>query len=55
MSLLSSLLAATGYYVAQMITMLLAKTGVIEPWVGAWSPLIIFMAAGIILFRLART
>jgi len=55
MSLLSSLLAATGYYVVQMITMLLAKTGIIQPWAGAWSPLIIFAAAGGILFRLART
>jgi lipopolysaccharide export system permease protein len=55
MSLLSSLLAATGYYVAQMISMLLAKTGIIQPWAGAWSPLIIFAAVGIVLFRLART
>jgi len=54
MSLLSSLLAATGYYVAQMMTMLFAKTGLIQPWAGAWSPLIIFTAAGAILFRLAR-
>jgi lipopolysaccharide export system permease protein len=55
MSLLSSLLAATGYYVAQMISMLLAKTGIIQPWAGAWSPLIIFALAGGVLFRVART
>ena len=55
MSLLSSLLAATGYYVLQMITMLLAKTGMMQPWAGAWTPLIVFGAAGILLFSLART
>lgn len=55
MSLLMSLLVATGYYVSQMITMLLAKTGMIEPWAGAWVPLIIFAAVGTILFRQART
>jgi lipopolysaccharide export system permease protein len=55
MSLLSSLLAATGYYVAQMISMLLAKTGMILPWAGAWTPLIFFAAIGTLLFRLART
>jgi lipopolysaccharide export system permease protein len=54
-SLLTSLIAATMYYVAQMITMLLAKTGAMDPAVGAWAPLAVFMAAGILLFRTART
>jgi lipopolysaccharide export system permease protein len=54
-SLLSSLLTATGYYVLQMMTMLLAKTGLIQPWAGAWMPLIIYAGAGLVLFRLART
>jgi lipopolysaccharide export system permease protein len=54
-SLLSSLIAATMYYVAQMITMLLAKTGAIDPRIGAWAPLFVFVAAGILLFRTART
>jgi lipopolysaccharide export system permease protein len=54
-SLLTSLVAATMYYVAQMITMLLAKTGAIDPRVGAWAPLVVFMAAGVILFKTART
>jgi lipopolysaccharide export system permease protein len=54
-SLLTSLVAATLYYVAQMITMLLAKTGVLEPWIGAWSPLAVFIVAGVLLFRNART
>ena len=54
-SLLTSLIAATMYYVAQMITMLLAKTGAIDPRLGAWAPLVVFVAAGILLFRTART
>ena len=54
-SLLTSLLAATMYYVAQMITMLLAKTGSIDPRVGAWAPLVVFVAAGVLLFRTSRT
>jgi lipopolysaccharide export system permease protein len=55
MSLLSSLVVATGYYVTQMITMLLAKTGLIPPALGAWSPLFIFAVLGLALFRKART
>ncbi len=54
-SLLTSLIAATLYYVAQMITMLLAKTGAIDPRLGAWAPLVVFIAAGVLLFRTART
>jgi lipopolysaccharide export system permease protein len=54
-SLLTSLIAATLYYVAQMVTMLLAKTGAIDPLIGAWAPFVVFMAAGILLFRAART
>jgi lipopolysaccharide export system permease protein len=54
-SLLTSLIAATMYYVAQMICMLLAKTGAIDPRIGAWAPLVAFLAAGALLFRAART
>jgi lipopolysaccharide export system permease protein len=54
-SLLTSLLAATMYYVAQMITMLLAKTGALDPRIGAWAPLLVFSVAGVLLFRTART
>jgi lipopolysaccharide export system permease protein len=54
-SLLTSLIAATMYYVAQMISMLLAKTGAIDPRMGAWAPFVVFMAAGILLFKTART
>jgi lipopolysaccharide export system permease protein len=54
-SLLASLLAATGYYVSQMIAMLFAKTGAIDPRTGAWGPLIAFALVGFLLFRRART
>ncbi len=54
-TLLTSLIAATMYYVAQMICMLLAKTGAIDPRIGAWAPLTLFLAAGVIFFRKART
>jgi len=54
-SLLTSLISATLYYVAQMITMLMAKTGTLDPRIGAWAPFVVFMTAGILLFRSART
>lgn len=55
MSLLSSLLTATGYYIVQMVTMLMAKTGLILPAAGAWTPLVVFTIFGAALFRRART
>jgi len=55
MSLLASLLTATGYYVLQMVTMLLAKSGLLSPIAGAWSPLIVFALIGVIFFARART
>jgi lipopolysaccharide export system permease protein len=55
MSLLASLLAATGYYITQMVSMLLAKTGLVDPRVGAWAPLALFSAVGYLMFRRART
>jgi lipopolysaccharide export system permease protein len=55
MSLLSSLLGATAYYIVQMVTMLMAKTGLILPAAGAWAPFFIFAILGAALFRRART
>lgn len=55
MSLLVSLVIATAYYIFQMVTMLLAKTGVVDPAMGAWSPLLVFAAVSALLYRLART
>jgi lipopolysaccharide export system permease protein len=54
-SLLASLLVATAYYVTQMLTMLMAKTGVLPPALGAWIPLALFGGLGVALFRKART
>jgi lipopolysaccharide export system permease protein len=55
MSLLVSLVIATGYYVLQMIGMLLAKTGVLAPVIGAWAPLVVFGLLALALFGRART
>jgi len=54
MSLLLSLVAATLYYVAQMVSMLLAKNESITPVAGAFAPLIIFLVAILALFRARR-
>jgi len=51
MSLLISLVAATMYYVTQMVSMLLAKNESISPAAGAFSPVIIFVVIVGILFR----
>jgi lipopolysaccharide export system permease protein len=55
MSLLSALVLSVGYYVAQMVTSILSKNGLIMPLTGAWAPFVIFMALGFLLFRAART
>lgn len=55
MSLLSSLISAVIYYVAQMIATMLAKLSYIPPMAGAWAPVFIFLLAGIIMIRFART
>jgi len=55
MSLLSSLIAAVIYYVAQMISMLLAKTGYIPPLYGAWFPVFLFLILGIMGIFYAKT
>ena len=55
MSLLISLVIATAYYVFQMVAMLFAKTGLIDPALGAWSPLLVFAVVSVLLYRLART
>ena len=54
-SLLTSLVSATLYYVTQMVTMLMAKTGDLDPRVGAWAPLVIFVVLGVASFKNART
>jgi len=53
-SLLVSLIAATLYYVTQMLTMLLAKNESISPAAGAFAPIILFAVIIAALFK-ART
>lgn len=53
-SLLVSLIAATLYYVAQMVSMLLAKSGSIGPVAGAFSPLFFFAILVVVLLRVRK-
>ena len=55
MSLLTGLLSSVIYYVFQMITMMLAKLGYLSPFIGAWSPVVLFIIIGTILLAGART
>ena len=55
MSLLVSLCVAVVYYVTQMVTGLLAYSGLISPILGAWAGVLLFIAIGVGLMRLSRT
>lgn len=55
MHLLTALILSVIYYVVQMITVILSKGGYIPPLAGAGSSVILFLAAGIFIFRRART
>jgi lipopolysaccharide export system permease protein len=55
MSLLSALVISVAFYVAQMVTAILSKNGVIPPLAGAWTPFTLFLILGFMLFRTART
>lgn len=55
MNLLASLVLSVLYYVMQMITLILAKSGYIPPLAGASAALLIFLAGGVYLLRIART
>jgi lipopolysaccharide export system permease protein len=55
MSLLASLSAAVVFYVMEMITMMMAKLGYIPTIVGAWFPVVVFIAIGLLLLRGAKT
>jgi lipopolysaccharide export system permease protein len=55
MSLLASLSAAVVFYVIEMITMMMAKLGYIPTFIGAWFPVVVFIALGIWLLRGAKT
>jgi lipopolysaccharide export system permease protein len=55
MSLLASLSAAVVFYVMEMITMMMARLGYIPTFIGAWFPVIVFIAIGILLLKGAKT
>lgn len=55
MSLLLSLVISVLYYVGQMVTGILAKFGLFNPFMGAWTAVVLFFLASIWLFRSART
>jgi lipopolysaccharide export system permease protein len=55
MSLLSSLAAAVVFYVTDMISMMIAILGYIPPFLGAWFPVLVFIGAGVLLLRSAKT
>lgn len=54
-SLLSGLVASVVYYVVQMVSMMLAKLGYVDPVAGAWAPVAVFTALGAYLVSRART
>jgi lipopolysaccharide export system permease protein len=55
MSLLISLLIATGYYILQMVLILFAKLGYIPPAAGAWGTFLVFLLASAVLFKFAKS
>ena len=54
-SLASCISAAVLYYVFQMVTMLMAKFGVLSPFMGAWLPVFLFVVLSVVLLKYART
>ena len=53
LSLLASLGTAVIFYVVEMISMMSAQAGILAPFWGAWSPVIVCTAAGFLLLRYA--
>lgn len=54
-SLALSICAVVLYYVFQMCTMVLAKTELIPPFMGAWLPDIVFIMLSVFLLKFSRT
>ena len=54
-SVLTSLTLSVLYYVFEMITILFARQGIIQPLVGAWTPIGVFLILSIIMLRFVRT
>jgi lipopolysaccharide export system permease protein len=55
MNLLAALILTVIYYVGQMISLILAKNGLIPPLAGAGLAFAVFLAGGLLLLRTART
>ncbi|MDR0404112.1 MAG: LptF/LptG family permease [Treponema sp.] len=55
MNLLSSLGTAVVFYVIEMVTMMSARVGILPPFMGAWIPVFVCVAAGFFLLRCAKT
>ena len=54
-SLTLSLGMAVLFYITQMITMLMAKFGMLPPLVGAWAPVVIFIVISVVLLKYSHT
>ena len=55
LSLLASLGTAVIYYVIEMLSMLSAESGLLPPFWGAWTPVLVCTAAGFLLLASAKT
>jgi lipopolysaccharide export system permease protein len=55
MSLFASLSVAVVYYIMEMLSMTMAGLNYIHPAIGAWFPVLTFLAIGVILLRSAKT
>jgi lipopolysaccharide export system permease protein len=55
MSLLTSITVAVVFYIMEMLSMMMAKLGMIQPLTGAWFPVIFFSLVGLVLVRYAKT
>jgi lipopolysaccharide export system permease protein len=55
MSLLTSLTVAVVFYIMEMLSMMMAKLGIIQPLIGAWFPVIFFSVLGMALVTHAKT
>jgi lipopolysaccharide export system permease protein len=55
MSLFTGLVGVVVFYVSEMISMMMARLGYIPPVMGAWFPVLLFIAIGLLLLRGAKT
>jgi len=55
MSLFTSLAVAVVFYITEMLSMTMAGLNIIHPFIGAWFPVFLFIAIGVLLLRNAKT